>query len=176
MCFLLFEIDCNLLQIIVGAAVTDHEFVLAWDHAHGVCLSVPTLETAAGQVDGDSLVFPWSQLYLLIGAKGLQRAFHICYVADIHLNGLQACHCTCVLDTYLYLVVLIFWLANLEVCVTETIAEGEQGLPCEVTVGAVRHLIVKEVGQVVSALVEGYGQFSTGVVVAEENLCQCLTT
>ena len=88
MCFLLFEIDSNLLLILVGATVADHEFVLAWNDAHGVCLSVPALETAVGQVDGDSLGFPWSQLYLLIGSKSFQRTFHICYVSDIHLNGL----------------------------------------------------------------------------------------
>ena len=56
----LLEIDDNLLLILVGATVADHEFVLAWNDAHGVCLSVPALETAVGQVDGDGLGFSWS--------------------------------------------------------------------------------------------------------------------
>ena len=121
---ILLEIDCDLLQILVGAAVTDHDFILAWYHTHGVGLRVPTLETAVGQVDGDGLSLARSQLYLL-GTKRLLWTFHICRITDIHLNSLQTCRSTCVLDAHLYFIVFILGLADLEVCVAKAIAEGE---------------------------------------------------
>ena len=155
MCFLLFEIDDNLLQILVGAAVTHHNLVQAWHHTHGVGLTVPTLKAFAGQVDGDGLGFTCSQLHLAVGAKRLQRSFLVGCVADIHLYRLQTFFGTGVLHAHLYLSVLVLGFANLKIGVAQAEAEGEQRLTREVTVGAVLHLVVQEVGQVVGALVEG---------------------
>ena len=46
--------------------------------------------------------------------------------------------------------------------VAQTVAEGEQGLLCEVLVGAVFHAVIAEIRQLVVVAVEGHGQPSAG--------------
>ena len=62
----LFDADEDYLQVAVGAAVAYHQFVAAWDDAHGVGLDVPSLETAAGQVDTNGLGLARQELQLIM--------------------------------------------------------------------------------------------------------------
>ena len=67
-------------------------------------------------------------------------------------------------------------LADGEGGVGESVAEGVLRLTLEVTVGAVLHRVVEEIGQVVVRAIEGDGQFAAWVVVAEEHFCKGLGT
>ena len=67
----LFDSNQYLLQVLVGAGVTDHQFIFASDNAHRVRLLIPALEALTGQVDAEGLGFARIQLDLLVVAEGL---------------------------------------------------------------------------------------------------------
>ena len=55
------ETDAQTLQVAVGAARTDHQFVVATDDAHGVGCGIPRLETLTGQADDGLAGLAWFQ-------------------------------------------------------------------------------------------------------------------
>ena len=97
-------------------------------------------------------------------------------MADIYLHRLQTFSGAGVLHADAYLVITVLWLADLELCITQTKAEGKQRLTCIIAIGAVLHRVVEEVGQFVRVFVEGDRQFAARIIVAEEHFGQCLST
>ena len=129
----------------------------------------------AGQVDDNGLALTGFECHLLVSTEGLLRTFLVGQMADIYLHRFQTFSGAGVLHADTYLVVTVLWLADLELCITQTKAEGEQRLTGIIAISAVLHRVVEEVGQFVRALVEGDRQFAAWIIVAEEHFGQCLS-
>ena len=106
----------------------------------------------------------------LLGSIGVS------YPAEIDLNHLVTCALATVSNLDGQLAVFVLRLAKSKRSITQAITKRPEWLPFEITVGAVGHGVVKEIGKVLHRAVEGDRQFTRWVVITKEYISYRIST
>ena len=158
-------------QVIVAAAVAHHHLVSSTCKAHGIAFLVPCFQDfLVDEVHGDGLALARLQGYPLESPQRLQWSCRVVLLPDVELYDFRTLSVAGIRDVDHQFVVFHTFRLDAERGIAQSVTKGKEWFAFEVSVGAIRHRVVHEVGQVADALVEGYRQLTAGIIHSRQDI------